>query len=294
MAQELAPNARALPEGWQASLHLRFAARAGRSFIERRSHHGPLVVQRAFFPEGPAVAHVYVLHPPGGFVAGDALALTVEVGAGAHALLTTPAAGKAYRSGGGRVARVRQELHVAAGSVLEWFPQETIIYDGAAIELHTRVQLGGDAAFAGWEVVCLGRPASDERLQTGSCRQRFELYRDGVPLVIDRTQLEGGGPLLDAPYGLLGQPVLGTMFVSGGALGPEVLEGLRARAAAFIEAAAGTTAERATVTLLDGALVCRYLGGSGERARKFFAEVWATVRPLLCQRPPCPPRIWLT
>jgi urease accessory protein len=273
--------------GWRATLQLRFATRAGKSFIEHRSHRGPLVVQRAFFPEGPAVAHVYVLHPPGGFVAGDALALQVAVGEGAHALLTTPAAGKAYRSDGARVARVQQDLQVADGAVLEWFPQETIVYDGAKVELGTRVSLLGTGAFAGWEIVCLGRPAGDQPFTRGFCRQRFELARDGRPLVIDRTLLEGGGPLLREPYGLNGQPVMGTMLITPAV---DALEALRALAQAFT----AQTAETASVTTVEGAIICRYIGASGERARRFFASVWAATRPLLCQRPPCPPRIWLT
>jgi urease accessory protein len=270
--------------GWRAQLQLRFAARDGASFIERRSHRGPLVVQRAFFPEGPAVAHVYVLHPPGGYVAGDALALEVEVAPGAHALLTTPAAGKAYRSDG-RVARVQQHLQVSDG-VLEWFPQETIVYDGAQVELETRVSLRGTAAFAGWEIVCLGRPAGNERFTRGFCRQRFELDRDGLPLLLDRTQLRGGDELLREAFGLHGQPVLGTMMIAPAV---DALPALRELADAF-----ATGDEVTSVSAVEGALVCRYLGGSGERARRFFAGVWAATRPLLCQRPPCPPRIWLT
>jgi len=49
------------------------------------------VVQRPFFPEGQAVCHAYILHPPGGIVPGDALGLDMEIETGAHALMTTPA-----------------------------------------------------------------------------------------------------------------------------------------------------------------------------------------------------------
>jgi len=78
--------------GWHAALELGFAAASGATRLARRKHRGPLVVQRPFLPEGPGVAHVYVLHPPGGLVGGDELTLDVEVDAGAHALVTTPAA----------------------------------------------------------------------------------------------------------------------------------------------------------------------------------------------------------
>src|SRR6185436_12298059 len=83
---------------WRAELELEFERRGGKSVLARRSHHGPLVVQRPFYPEGPRTAHVYVLHPPGGVVGGDALAVRVIANPLSHVLLTTPAAAKLYRS----------------------------------------------------------------------------------------------------------------------------------------------------------------------------------------------------
>jgi urease accessory protein len=273
--------------GWKAALRLGFAAKAGATFIARRIHHGPLVVQRALFPEGREVAHVYVLHPPGGFVGGDNLMLAVDVGPGAHALVTTPAAGKAYRSDGVRTACVNQHLEVGDGATLEWFPQETIVFDGARIDLTTRVDLAETARFCGWEILCCGRTAGGERLTHGLCRQRFELHRAGVPLVLDKTRLEGGGPLLTEPYGLGGKPVLGTMIVSPVAA---EIDAVRSVVAAF----SANLGETVVATIVDGALVCRYLGDSAERARRVFSQVWSALRPALCGRPPCPPRIWLT
>src|SRR5450755_1681508 len=88
--------------GWQARLELRFEADAGRTRLAHRRHHGPLLIQRVFHPEPASAAgalaaepcHAYVLHPPGGVVSGDELQLEVDVQPQAHALLTTPAAGK--------------------------------------------------------------------------------------------------------------------------------------------------------------------------------------------------------
>src|SRR5688572_5186707 len=86
--------------GWHAALELGFDVERGATRLGRRAHRGPLVVQRPFFPEGDGVCHVYVLHPPGGLVGGDELALDLDVDAGAHALVTTPAATKIYRTTG--------------------------------------------------------------------------------------------------------------------------------------------------------------------------------------------------
>lgn len=62
---------------WSAGLDLIFEARLARSVLTRMSFHGPLRVQRPFYPEGPlpgaplaaaALAepcHCCLLHPPG-------------------------------------------------------------------------------------------------------------------------------------------------------------------------------------------------------------------------------------
>ena len=85
---------------WQARLTLDFERRAGATVLSRREHFGPLRVQKALYPEGEAVCHAIVLHPPSGIAGGDQLEIAANVGPSAHALLTTPCAGKWYRSGG--------------------------------------------------------------------------------------------------------------------------------------------------------------------------------------------------
>jgi urease accessory protein len=292
-AADLEPALAAVPPPtWQGELTLGFAARGGGTALIERRHRGPLQVQRAFHPEGPGVCHVYLLHPPGGLVAGDQLEVNVQVAAGAHALLTTPASTKVYRSGQGHQARQQQRLQVAAGGRLEWLPQDTIVYEGAEAALSTRVELAGDAAFLGWEMVCLGRPAAGDRFTRGTCRQRFEVFRDGRPLVIERLRVDGGGPLQAAAWGLGGAAVHATMIATPA--GPDELELARA---ALGDAPAGTAlaaAVLAAATLVDGALVVRARAADPAAVRTRLERLWNTLRPRALGRPPCPPRIWLT
>ena len=78
-------------------------------------------------------------------VGGDELRIDVRVARGRHALCTTPAAGKAYRTHR-RAGDAAQTLQVDAGGALEWLPQETIVYDGAIASCETRVELGARGA----------------------------------------------------------------------------------------------------------------------------------------------------
>ena len=269
--------------GWQARLAVRFGDHRGRTVVREREHQGPLQVQRAFYPEGPELCHLYLLHPPGGLVAGDRLAISIDVDPAARALVTTPAAGKVYRGDDRPPAAVRQHLRVEAGASLEWFPQETIVFQGGRVELETRVELAEGAAFLGWELACLGLPAAGEAFERGSCRQHFELWRAGRPLCLERARFDGGATALGARWGLAGAPVTATLLAAPVA-GP--LDGIRALG---VEAP-----DLASATLLDDVLVCRYLGASAERARRHFARVWELVRPALIGRPSHSPRIWST
>jgi urease accessory protein len=271
------------PHRWEATLGLRFSARDGRTFLSRRWHRGPLQVQRAFYPEGADLCHVYVLHPPGGLVAGDSLTVEAGVDGGARALVTTPAAGKVYRGRDPhRPAAQRHQLSVAAGASLEWLPQETIVYEGAHVDLTTRVELEPGASFIGWEILCLGRPAAGERFTRGRCSQRLELWRGGRPLCLERTRLDGGAPVLDAAWGLAGCSVSATLLCTPA----PPLEPLRA-------ALAGA-ADLTSVSVVGDVLIGRYLGASAERARAHLTRLWTLIRPPLLGRPATAPRIWRT
>ncbi len=105
-------------KSWQAKLDLKFRQAGKRTILAERRHVGPLVVQRPFYPEGP-ICHVYLVHPPGGIVGGDALSLQVDVEPQAHALLTTPAATRFYRAGPHPRATLSQQLAVHDGAALE-------------------------------------------------------------------------------------------------------------------------------------------------------------------------------
>jgi len=265
-------------------LRLRFARAEARTVLAERRHQGPLQIQRVFHPEQSGVCHAYILHPPGGVVAGDSLAIDVSMEQGAQTLLTTPAAGKFYRSTG-QTACVRQNLAVAAGAELEWFPQETIVFQGARVDVATRVDLAADGAFLGWEILCLGRPAAQEAFSAGECRQSFEIWRSGRPLWIERGRYEGGGHALAAKWGTAACPVSASLVCV--TRRPELIPPLRELARTHDE-------ESCSVTQLDEVIVARYLGAHAEAAKNYFVKVWEILRPEVMQRPACAPRIWNT
>jgi urease accessory protein len=266
---------------WRAELSLDFRSDAGRTTLARRQHHGPLVVQRPFYPEA-GVCHVYLVHPPGGIVGGDKLRLEVRTAANAQVLLTTPGATRFYKAGPHPQAQLTQTLHVD-NAELEWLPQETIVFDGANAHTRTRVTLSGEAKFIGWEICCLGRPASSETFSSGGLRQHLELWFEDRPVLLDRLRLHGGSEPLTAAWGLAGACALGT-FIAWPASQDDVnlLRDIT------------TPSVRGTITLVDRALHCRALAAQGESVRRHFLALWQALRPRLLRRDAVLPRIWAT
>lgn len=271
--------------GWCAQLQLGFARRGQRTVLVRRNHLGPLLVQKALYPEGDAVCHAIVVHPPGGVAGGDRLSLQVEVEAGAHALLTTPGAGKWYKAGA-EAASQALDFSVAQAGALEWLPQETILFDAADARWRTQVALAPDARYAGWEILCLGRAAAGERFERGRLRQQTRVQRAGRCLWNEQAALRGGDPLLQSPIGMQGRTVTATFIVANGAAPPELLEQCRALAPAD---GAGYG-----VTALPDIFAARYLGDSAQCARGYFERLWALLRPWYARLPAQRPRIWST
>eukprot|EP01133_Synstelium_polycarpum_P023898 gene23898-28665_t len=146
---------------WQAELRLGFALHDGVSRLVERTHSGPLRVQKPLYPEGDGVCHAIIIHPPGGVVGGDQLAVHATAGEGAHALLTSPGAAKWYRANG-HVSGQHVVLRAGSGAAIEWLPQESIFFDQACVRLRHEVELASDAGYIGCDIVCLGRSASGE------------------------------------------------------------------------------------------------------------------------------------
>ena len=267
--------------GWQASLSLGFRLDGERTVLAHRQRHGPLAVQRPFYPEGGA-CHVYLLHPPGGVVGGDRLQIDLDCPRDTQALLTTPGATKFYRSSGAGAVQ-RQRLCVAEGAGLEWLPQENILFPGADVRLDTRVDLTADARLALWEIHCLGRPSNDEGFDAGRFDGRLSVYRDGAPLLLERLRFCGQGRHRRSQ--LAGHPVMGTLLLSPA--------GTVERAVAR-DQLPEPDGDHTGVTLIDDLLVVRYLGASTERARRLFFAIWSMLRQTSLGRPPSAPRIWAT
>lgn len=270
--------------GWRARLSLDFERRGPRTVLARREHDGPLVVQKALHPEGEAVCHAIVVHPPSGLVGGDDLRLQALAGPGAHALLTTPGAGKWYRSNG-RVASQHLHFDVADGACLEWLPQETIVYDSARARITWSAALARDATLLAWDLYCLGRTGSGEGFGRVECAIESTVHREGRLAWFERGRVAPGSPVAASAAGLASQPVFGTFVAAAPAIEDEWVA-----AAREAQPASGV----AGVTRLPGVLLARWRGADSEDGRRYFIDLWKRLRPRVARLEAVEPRIWST
>ena len=164
-----------------------------------------------------APPEVVFLNTAGGVTGGDHLRFSLDVGAGAHVTGTTQTAERAYASTGD-TGRVDVSLSVGAGGRLDWLPQETILFENSVLSRNTRIDLAGDASVLCVESVVLGRAAMGEVLCNLSFTDRREIWRDGVPVLIEPLALTPATLARRDPAGLGDATALCTLaFVAPGA-----------------------------------------------------------------------------
>ncbi|MDX1915281.1 MAG: urease accessory protein UreD [Methylophilus sp.] len=274
---------------WEARLSLEFKSAQERSFLAKNMHYGPLVLQKSLYPEGKAVCHGVVIHPPGGVAGGDELTLNVVLDECAQVLLTTPGAGKWYKANG-LFASQHLNFNLAQAACLEWLPQENILFDGAKVKFSAEVNLAADARYAGWEILCFGRQAQNEVWQTGSLHQALTIRRDDKLIWNERTCLKPEHDLIKSIVGLNGNAVSASFVIAFGAVPAEILMACKAvqpKLSLDMHAKYGVTA-------LPQIFSARYVGQSAQCARQYFEQLWQILRPWYVGREVIRPRIWNT
>jgi urease accessory protein len=171
----------------------------------------PVVLRRT----GPG--RVHLVQAAGGPLGGDELALRLRLAPGAELTVASAAATVVQpgRAGSGP-ARWTVSAWLGEGARLRWWPEPTVVCDGAELRARLRLELAEGAAAVAREEVRLGRHGQ----RGGRYRGELSVDHAGQALLRHTTVLDGADPDLAGPGGTDGHPVLATVLGAGAVVAP--------------------------------------------------------------------------
>ena len=196
----------------RGALTLSFKRRGPLTVLDNLRQDGCL---KARFPRPEPDAHTsaILLNSSGGIAAGDLLHTHITAGPETAATIATQAAERIYRAlPGAPPATIQTRLTLAPGATLEWLPQETILFDHAALDRTLDITLAPDAIFTGLETLILGRTEMGEQLQSARITDRIRLHREGRLILHDAIRLHGPLACLASPCTTAGNRACTTLL----------------------------------------------------------------------------------
>lgn len=218
-----------------------------------------------------------LLNTAGGVTGGDQLDYDVSLSDGANAVVTSQAAERAYRSSTG-VGRIAARLDLAAGSRLDWLPQETILFEGCALSRRLDADLDGTATLLAAESVVLGRTAMGESLHRIVFSDTWRIRREGRLVFADNVRLDG-----DADAVMAGRAT------GGGATAFATVVCVAPNAESQLDAARGALADlpcESGASAWNGVLVARIVAAGGQPLRDSLVRLIEALRQCAM------PRVW--
>lgn len=240
--------------------------------------HAPL---RVLFPDSdpdePSTAAL--VNVAGGLAGGDSASFTLTLEAGTRFSMTSAAAEKIYRSLGPET-EIATKIDLAEGTVCEWLPQETILFNGARLIRRIDIAMAPDARLLAAEMLVLGRAARGEVFVDGSVHDAWRLRRGGRLLWADTLSLQDPAAARDSRFALDGAGALATLLlaVPDAAQHREPLRELASGGASMVA---------------PGLLLARWMGDASAVRAALGAAIMA-LRQAAFGHPARLPRLWRT
>ncbi|HTS10753.1 MAG TPA: urease accessory protein UreD [Candidatus Limnocylindrales bacterium] len=275
-----------------ASLHLEFAvdAHSGQTILRRNQTEPPLRVVREFaLADGSALAHLH--NVSGGLLGGDQLSLSVDVGPGASAQLTTTGATRIYRprplsAPTCQINRVR----VAENALLEYVPDPIIPFAGSRFAQTTSIELAPGAGLFWWEILAPGREARGEAFEYESIEMKSDVTAERL-IAAEQIRLAPRDRSLSSIARLGRYPYWGSFYICRAGTEP----GVWLRAEQHLREVASELSSTGPVfwgisTLVAHGLAIRCVAGRGRDVVGGMHALWGAAKRFIFNRDAIPPR----
>lgn len=267
-------------KNWYASLNLKFKCKNEKTFLYRKDHKGPILVQKEFYPE-KKICHVYIVHPPGGIVSGDVIDINITLKEFSKVLVTNPSSTKFYRSYRNNTSVIKQTFYLKEYSSLEWLPQSNIFFADAIINLENNFFIDKNAKLLAWDNFCF-KPkniGTNKVFGNGSFITSFQIWQDNVPLLNEKLRIIDGdlSILLEKYY------FLSTIVAIPG---NKYLLNLICNIS-YKNCIIGAT-------LLGNLLIVKILNNNSINMHHIIYKIWCILRLNIIGVNVCKPRIWNT
>ena len=229
------------------------------------------------FPRSSSPCEAAIVNTGGGVAGGDSYRVSLALGEGAEVEATTPSAERIYRSDG-PAASIETQLSLAPGARLFWLPQETLMFEGAALERRLEVEMSAEAGLVIAETLVFGRLAMGESRIDASLRDSWRIRRDGRLVFADETRLTHAGAALERKAVGAGARALTTIVAAA----PKIEARLPELRAALEAESDGV---EAGASAFDGLIVARLIAATPGRLR---AALIASIVALGARKP----RLW--
>ncbi|MEL6372405.1 MAG: urease accessory protein UreD [Pseudomonadota bacterium] len=267
------------------AIHVGVALKEGRSALTSVAQRDGYQVR---FPKGKpdAPPQAIIINTGGGIASGDHVRQSFNVETGAALSVATQAAERVYRRCGKAISRLEVHADIGPQARFAWLPQETIVFDDAALERDYTFNLAPDARAIIVECLILGRPAMGERVRRLHLRDRWRITRNGALSYADAFALDDAVLAHAYPSARLNtHGAFATLLY----IAPDAEDRLDAvRHLLPPEPVATRESAVAAATAFDGKLIIRALAPTAARLR----AITEAIVPRLTDRPV--PRVWMT
>jgi urease accessory protein len=271
--------------GKHALMNLHAVRRNGRTEIDPKSWRIPYQWQGCHYQDNDDQPFLLTINSGGGFVEGDMAELYATMEPATRALITTTSASKFYKCPEGATSRETISLKVGPAALLEYYPDEAIIFANAHVERRTLIELHPTASLFATDMIAAGRIhyRAGEAFMFKALRSEFEIKVDGRTVLLDRLIAQDPEEInaLRRLWG--GASHLATVVAVGSDLPRDIEQTLEG---AMKDCEITTSG----ATRMGNIVICRILASEAWACHEAIFRCWAVLRPHIAGKPARPIR----